>query len=181
MQGENYYWRCRNKQCVFHGPAVKKVKEWRFDSDIIRNTGTQNIEYRWSFLAKSHLPLGKVKGGWRQHTFKCFICHLQGNNQSIFEGSRSFLDHTASHAGQYLDNTCIQGPLVLRAELIRNLSDKDSEKFDVNIPPRVETRDTDSISPISEDGPSADFEEKDLCYRPQNDADSGSMNPWLEP
>ena len=207
MQAENYYWRCGNKQCVFNGPAVKSGKEWRFAKDIMHSSGTHSIEYRWSFLAKSHIPLGKVKGGWNQHTFKCFLCHLQGNNRSIFQGSRSFLDHTATHTGQYVGNTYIQGPLVLRAEMVKSLSDHDSEKFDVNIPPRAptedvglilspsevdqpadvdvlhraETADASLIFPISEVDLPADVEEKDMWYRPQDDADSGSINPWQEP
>ena len=178
MQGENYYWRCGNKQCVFYGPAVKSGKEWHFNNDILRCSGAQGMEYRWSYLAKSHVPLGKVKGGWSQHTFKCFMCYLQGNSQSIFQGSRSFLEHTALHAGKYVHNTCIQGPLVLRAEMIRSLSDKDSERFDVNVLPKVEKGDADPFPASSEvDVP----EEKGSWYRPRNDADSTSMNPWEEP
>ena len=58
MTGQSNYWACASSKCSFEGPACKNGNNWVFD-DTVRVFNT--VQFRWTFLAKCHVALSKVK------------------------------------------------------------------------------------------------------------------------
>ena len=127
--GEGWYWGCRNKYCVFEGPACKIGKEFFFDDTVheFRSNGMLLIRYRWSFLAKSHVAIRKTTGGI--YNFRCIFCVLQGKTALAITKKGPFLEHVAEHQTQCLDESILRKTLCINGRTAR-----DDEDFDVNFP-----------------------------------------------
>ena len=130
--GEGWYWGCRNKYCVFEGPACKIGKEFFFDDAVheFKINGMLLIRYRWSFLAKSHVAITKSKD--RIYSYRCMLCVLQGIAAPAITKKRPFLEHVAEHQTQHLDESILRKTLCINDRTAR-----DDEYFDVNFPPPV--------------------------------------------
>jgi hypothetical protein len=123
MTGQGQYYACRGKRCVFEGPALIYEKTWSYD----RNLRTRNqLEYRWLFLAKSHIPQERVKN--KLYDFRCLICVLLGDESSTFHGSNQLLEHVGGHAGTQLAGITLSGPLVVSNNSITEAHD---DNFDI--------------------------------------------------
>ena len=129
MTGESNYWACASSKCAFEGPACKDGKKWVFD-DTVRVSNA--VRYRWTFLAKCHVALSKVKNG--QYDYLCVFCGVQPFSNSIYRGEKAFVDHVLQHATQQPDPStlgkvcCIYGRVAL-----------EEEDFDVNLTPNEDS------------------------------------------
>lgn len=127
MTGQGQYYACRYKRCVFEGPAVLYEKIWSYD----RNLRSRNhLEYRWLFLAKSHIPQERVKN--KLYDFRCLICVLLADRSSTFHGSNQLLEHVGGHAGTQLAGITLLGPLVVTNNSITQAHD---DNFDIRFIP----------------------------------------------
>lgn len=125
FQGEGYYFACCSSKCAFEGPACRKGKEWGFD-DTVRSS--HGVNFRWSFLAKSHVAQSKVKG--RMYHYRCIFCVLQGHDAPFYVGITAFLEHVSQHRGQYLDDPILQATMCVNDRVVMMEGD-----FDVNLTP----------------------------------------------
>lgn len=85
------------------------------------------VQYRWTFLAKCHVALSRVKNG--EYDYQCVFCGIQ---PSLYRGEQAFIEHVSEqHRGQQPDPAisekirCIYGRVAL-----------EEEEFDVNLTPR---------------------------------------------
>lgn len=126
--GQNIYWTCSNSMCCFEGPAVStkdvnKKTHFGYDEDIRDAYG---VNYRWSFLAKSHTMIGNSKAGYE---YQCAFCAGQGAPPFRVKGDKRFLYHVATHQGQT--------PNELKMCLIEYIIGREAsnwEHFDINLP-----------------------------------------------
>ncbi|KAI4182655.1 MAG: hypothetical protein L6R41_005839 [Letrouitia leprolyta] len=123
--GEGYYWACCSSKCAFEGPARRIGRDWTFD-DTIRDA--QGVRYRWSFLAKAHLTLAKVKNGI--YDYGCVFCIYDGFGCPVFHGIRELLEHVGSHRGKPIAQTMLQ-----RIKCINDRIAAAEDDFDVNLKP----------------------------------------------
>ena len=123
--GENYYWGCCSSKCAFEGPACRTGKTWAFDDSIRESHG---IRYRWSFLAKAHVALAKVKNG--KYDYLCVFCIYDGFECPVYHGIRDFLEHVGTHRGKSIAETMLQ-----RIKCINDRTATHDEDFDVNLTP----------------------------------------------
>ncbi|KAL8949262.1 MAG: hypothetical protein Q9222_004618 [Ikaeria aurantiellina] len=123
--GEGYYWACCSSKCAFEGPARQVGKEWAFDNTVRESHG---IRYRWSFLAKAHVTLSKVKNG--KYDYGCVFCIYDGIQCPVFHGIREFMLHVETHRGKSLAETMLQ-----RVKCINDRVAQPGEDFDVNLTP----------------------------------------------
>lgn len=123
--GEAYYWACCSSKCAFEGPARRVGRDWMFD-DTIRES--QGVRYRWSFLAKAHLTLAKVKNGI--YDYGCVFCIYDGFGCPVYRGIRELLEHVGSHRGKPIAETMLQ-----RIKCINNKIADLEDDFDVNLTP----------------------------------------------
>ncbi|KAL9074221.1 MAG: hypothetical protein Q9161_002415 [Pseudevernia consocians] len=130
MTGESNYWACASSKCAFEGPACKngKGKKWTFD-DTVRVSNA--VQYRWTFLAKCHVSVPKVKNG--KYDYQCIFCGVQPSSYNVYRGEKAFIEHISQqHRGQQPDPStsisdkicCIYGRVAL-----------EEESFDVNLTP----------------------------------------------
>ena len=122
ITGQCYYWACCSSKCCFEGPAIKAGKSWDFEEHIWAGPG---IQFRWSLLAKSHVPIKRAKK--RMFDYKCMICEAQKKSSDIFNGIQGFIGHIVQHSTENLDHLMIPN---LRYITGRH-ADAD-ELFDVN-------------------------------------------------
>ena len=91
------------------------------------------MQYRWTFLAKCHIALSKVKNG--QYDYQCVFCGVQPSSSNVYRGEKTFIEHVSQqHRGQQPDSvisekiSCIYGRVAL-----------EEESFDVNLTPREDS------------------------------------------
>ena len=142
MTGESNYFACASAKCAWEGPACKNGKHWEFDDTVRASNG---VQYRWTFLAKCHVALSKVKN--RLYDYQCVFCGVQPSSVSVYRGENAFIEHVSKHhRGQQPDPSisdkicCIYRRVAL-----------DSEPFDVNLTPREDS--PSSHSPVSVETP----------------------------
>lgn len=123
--GEGYYWACCSSKCAFEGPARPDGKNWAFDDTVRECYG---IRYRWSFLAKAHLALSKVKSG--RYDYGCVFCIYDGYECPVFHGIKDFMEHVGTHRGRSIAETMLQ-----RIQCINDRTAAANEGFDVNLTP----------------------------------------------
>ncbi|KAL9576594.1 MAG: hypothetical protein Q9212_006972 [Teloschistes hypoglaucus] len=123
--GESYYWACCSSKCAFEGPACRDGKNWRYDDTIREGHG---VRYRWSFLAKAHVTLSKVKNG--KYDYGCVFCIYDGFQCPVFHGINQFLEHIGSHRGKSIAETMLQ-----RISCVNDRLAGSEEDFDVNLLP----------------------------------------------
>ncbi len=115
------YWSCAIPNCAYEGLAYKIGGHWTLDNTIRQDYA---VRYRWSFLAKCHLPTNTGHGG-----FMCALCIPKNLPLSKYQSGDALMEHVASHAGQRLDSfigqniSVICGRTALQGEL-----------FDINFP-----------------------------------------------
>ena len=123
--GEAYYWVCGSSKCAFQHRACKGGKEWGFDDTIHSSYG---VRYRWTFLAKSHVALSKVKDGI--HDYCCVFCVLQGHDSPVFRGIKALMKHVSQHRNQQFDEAFLR-----KHRCINMREAMDEEDFDINLVP----------------------------------------------
>ncbi|KAI4243094.1 MAG: hypothetical protein L6R40_003644 [Gallowayella cf. fulva] len=123
--GEGYYWACCSSKCAFEGPARQDGKTWAFDDTVRESHG---IRYRWSFLAKAHVSLSKVKNG--KYDYGCVFCIYDGFECAVFQGIKAFVEHIGTHRSSSIAETMLQ-----RIKCINDRVATADEDFDVNLTP----------------------------------------------
>ena len=125
LTGQSQYWACANPHCVFDIPARKMGRDWGFTNVVKILFG---VKYRWTFLAKSHIPLPKSKN--REFHFQCPFCVAQRQPAGPHRTMQAFMEHVSTHRGQEPESSisdkivCIFGRVA-----------QDHEVFDINLTP----------------------------------------------
>jgi hypothetical protein len=125
-------WRCY--RCYFDMPLASGSRnEHRFDTKAYLHSPT-GIQYRWPFLAKSHVACKRPAVSTPNHvrgSFGCIFCCAELDGPApIFDLLDEFMahlgaNHRALHAVALLDRTrCVVGRVAA-----------EREDFDLNIPP----------------------------------------------
>ena len=127
MTGQSNYWACASSKCAFEGPACKKGKIWTFDDTVrVHNA----VQYRWTFLAKCHVALSRVKNG--QHDYQCVFCGVQPSANNVYRGEKAFVEHVSQqHRGQQPDPSILDKICCIHGRVAR-----EEEIFDVNLTPK---------------------------------------------
>ncbi|KAF2834724.1 hypothetical protein M501DRAFT_507905 [Patellaria atrata CBS 101060] len=87
------YWKCR--ECTFQGPAFGQ-KPYYVDPKIY--TASCGIQYKWIFLAKSHVkkkgyPIAPGKFMHEEYNYGCMFCCVEGRTTGIFGNSETLMNH----------------------------------------------------------------------------------------
>lgn len=125
-------WRCY--RCYFDMPlAAGSREEHRYDTKVYLHSAT-GIQYRWAFLAKSHVACKRPAVSTPNHvrgSFGCIFCCAELDEPApIFDSLDEFMGHLGSrhrglHGAALLDRTrCVVGRVAT-----------EREDFDLNIPP----------------------------------------------
>ncbi|KAL8721019.1 MAG: hypothetical protein Q9225_002224 [Loekoesia sp. 1 TL-2023] len=138
--GENYYWACCSSKCAFEGPARKVGKTWTFDGTVRECYG---VRYRWSFLAKAHVALARVKDG--KHDYGCVFCIYDGFECPAYHGIQEFMEHVGTHRGKSIADTMLQ-----RIKCVNSKVANHDDDFDINLTPLEAT-----LQPVPEDDKNA--------------------------
>ena len=125
LTGQSQYWSCANSHCVFDGPARKMDKVWGFSTVIKVAFG---VQYRWTFLAKSHVALPKSKN--REFDYRCPFCVAQRQPPGPYRTVHAFMEHVSTHRGQELESSISDKILCVFGRLAQT-----DEPFDINLPP----------------------------------------------
>lgn len=130
MYGQIPFWRCQ--KCYFEGPMAGTSKATRsFDNNIRRSNG---IQYRWVFLAKSHVyvkDIPKASNG-TLGTFGCIFCCAETRQTPIFGNVKTLLEHLQLHR-----ENVPGAELRDRTRCIVDRVAEPWEDFDINLPPRI--------------------------------------------
>ena len=123
MTGQSNYFACASSKCAFEGPALRSGKTWIFDDNIRK---IDAIQYRWTFLAKSHIALSKVKK--REYSYQCVFCERKDEAIEVYQSEKKFIKHVATHLDQdsrtlMTDKVCC----IMGKEAMKE------EAFDVNL------------------------------------------------
>ena len=173
---ESYYWACCSSKCAFEGLARLEAKLWAFDNTVREACG---IRYRWSFLAKAHVPKAHVVTATTKppkYDYGCVFCIYDGFACPVFHGITEFLEHVATHRGQPLAGAVLQ-----RIECINDRRAKVTEDFDVNLTPLGIEPET-NIANLFESQvilqPAGAASSNQPMSWPASDAAMASINPW---
>ncbi|KAL2356150.1 hypothetical protein BJ546DRAFT_592190 [Cryomyces antarcticus] len=121
-QSKVYYLACSSSKCAFAGrlPPEKANKVWISSS--------KGIRFRWTFLAKSHVPQKKVQE--EQYVYQCMICAFQGRRSPNLAGTDTLLEHISRHRGEDLDKVVLYNTKCITGRIA-----SDEEEFDINLEP----------------------------------------------
>ena len=122
ITGQSYFWACCSSKCCFEGPAVQMSRTWEFEEHIWTASG---VRFRWSFLAKSHVPIKKTKG--KLFDYKCLFCEAQKKSSVVYKGIREFMAHVAEHNGDSWEEASVHN-----FKLISGREAGADEIFDIN-------------------------------------------------
>ena len=125
LTGQSQYWACANSHCVFDGPARKIDKSWDFSTVIKVAFG---VQYRWTFLAKSHVALRKSKN--REFDYQCPFCVAQRQPPGPYRTVPTFMEHVSTHRGQEPESSVSEKILCIFGRVART-----DEPFDINLTP----------------------------------------------
>lgn len=125
LTGQAQYWACANPHCVFDGPARKMDKAWGFSTVIKVAFG---VQYRWTFLAKSHVALAKSKN--REFDYQCPFCVAQRQPPGPYRTVHAFMEHVSTHRGQEPERSISDKILCIFGRVAQT-----DEAFDINLTP----------------------------------------------
>ncbi|KAJ5378108.1 uncharacterized protein N7496_005517 [Penicillium cataractarum] len=125
-------WRCAT--CFFEMPldTDSRRNDPKVNTEVSTHPST-GIQYRWAFLAKSHMKCKRSLTGELKEPrgpFGCiFCCRELGGPVRALEGLDTFMRHLLEH------RDCGEGALLERARCVVGRVAGVEEDFDVNIPP----------------------------------------------
>ena len=125
LTGQSQYWACANPHCVFDIPARKMGKRWGFSTVVKIAFG---VQYRWTFLAKSHIALPKSKN--REFHFQCPFCVAQRQPAGPHRTLHAFMEHVSTHRGQEPDSSISDKIICIFGRVAET-----HEAFDINLAP----------------------------------------------
>jgi len=125
-QTKLWRWQCKSKKCKFRGGRAVEGRNGRQnDTTVYRSFG---LEFRWLFLAKSHVPHEEDTD---HPPYRCLVCIMLGDESPIYRGTEALLTHVVRHRGAYLGDVRLKGPLIFTNAGVK--ADPDSG-FDINLP-----------------------------------------------
>ena len=142
MTGQSRYFACANSKCAFEGPALYQRKTWSF-AESVRCANA--VQYRWTFLAKSHIAMSRVKKG--QFSYQCVFCIHQEQPPCIYPSEKSFIEHVGTHRGQH--------PAILFSDRVLCIPGRvalENEPFDINLTSCNETPKVQDETPVNAPG-----------------------------
>lgn len=125
LTGQSQYWACANSHCVFDGPARRMDKGWGFSTVIKVAFG---VQYRWTFLAKTHVALAKSKN--REFDYQCPFCVAQRQPPGPYRTVHAFMEHVSTHRGQEPESTMSDKIICISGRVAQT-----DEAFDINLTP----------------------------------------------
>ena len=125
LTGQAQYWACANSHCVFDGPARRMDRGWGFSTVIKVAYG---VQYRWTFLAKSHVALPKSKN--REFDYQCPFCVAQRQPPGPYRTVHAFMEHVSTHRGQEPESSISDKIICIFGRVAQT-----DEAFDINLTP----------------------------------------------
>ena len=125
LTGQAQYWACANSHCVFDGPARRMDRGWGFSTVIKVAYG---VQYRWTFLAKSHVALPKSKN--REFDYQCPFCVAQRQPPGPYRTVHAFMEHVSTHRGQEPESSISDKIICIFGRVAQT-----HEAFDINLTP----------------------------------------------
>ncbi len=126
--GQSFYWACASSKCAFEGPALLLGKIWKFNDRVRSSNG---VQYRWKFLAKSHIALSRVRN--HEYDYRCVFCD-RDDALTVYRSEKVLIEHISKHRGPNAATSvtdkvcCITGRVAV-----------EEEDFDVNLLPCDDT------------------------------------------
>lgn len=117
-------------ECKFEGHVNPEII---WDRVFYQN---QDMKFRWSFLAKSHVKQSKFmnrdEAKRSNFTFQCQFCVYMGRPTEAMQGVEAYKNHiVVYHSGQTMSDVVLD-----RVGCIDDHSCDDREAFDINLYPR---------------------------------------------
>jgi hypothetical protein len=124
--GESWVYKCKSTKCRFQADATRG-KTIELNNKIYRLHG---IQYRSSFLIKSHIQYGDLSPEW---PFICLFCLWAGRKSDVYYGSQSLMEHVSEHSERTIGNDELPcgGPLTFSNMDVQAAAVSD---FDINLP-----------------------------------------------
>ncbi|GAD92856.1 predicted protein [Paecilomyces variotii No. 5] len=135
MYNDIPFWRC--SKCSYEGPMAGGVtKSTRVYDSRVRIHQDTGIQYRWAFLAKSHVAMRKIPTGTDGSVgiFGCIFCCAERKAPSENFGNLSIFMH---HLLQHRHVVPGMEALLDRTRCILGRVAHQEEDFDINIPPET--------------------------------------------
>ncbi|KAL8703581.1 MAG: hypothetical protein Q9201_003254 [Fulgogasparrea decipioides] len=170
--GEAYYWACCSSKCAFEGPARRERRVWAYD-DTVRDF--PGVRYRWSFLAKAHIALSKVKNG--VYDYGCVFCIYDQFECPVFHGIKEFLEHVGTHRDKSIADTMLE-----RIKCVKDRVADLAEDFDINLLPveaQPEPTSTHTTNSLAEPNMMNVAASDQGSWRP-NGEDMADVDPWRD-
>ena len=127
-----YFLSCSNSKCAFAGHMNLDViwtKVWKMKVK-------RGVVFRWPFLAKSHVCLGKVKDD--QFMFQCLFCVFLGLQAPVIQGTDLYLNHIIEeHRGRVISDV-----VLYKTGCVNDRVCEDKEEFDINLYPLMPAEQT---------------------------------------
>lgn len=118
MQSRVEFLQCSH--CAFAG-RVSRSRVWEENA--------RGVRFRWTFLAKSHVPQSKATK--ESYTYQCQFCAFQFPASAVIQGTDAFLEHIASHRGEPLTHAMLD-----RTRCVNDcFAEEQSEDWDINLLP----------------------------------------------
>ena len=170
---QDIHWCCKSSKCTFSGKGKQdNKKRWNVD-DSVKQHGT-GVQYRWIFLAKSHI--GKRPDQQSSITFyRCLICTILGQLEGEYNLD-SLCNHLISHCDKFVGGIRMEGGLRFVNEKVTN-----DAQFDIFLPrdvvvPTFSRRTTDTTYVESDAFGILDDEPAETP--PDHWPDEIDANPW---
>ena len=141
MYTENYVYGCKSSRCKFSFQAKRIKGRWEFDTAIYTSQG---IQYRLTFLAKSHVPQLE---NTHPRGFLCLLCSMLNHDSDIYLGIDSLFAHIATHRERQINSIPLDGPVSFS-----NHGVKVDDKFDLNLHSLP-------TPPLTPEAPGAEYEQ----------------------
>jgi len=125
----------------------------------------KGIEFRWLFLAKSHVQKPTKTD---EAKFSCLVCVLSGDTSSVFKGHTLLFDHIRGHQSAQLGATVLEGPLSFSNEGVK----VDPVSFDINFS---------STTVAMSNGAPAPADIPQAAVRQQSHWSDELVDPWADP
>lgn len=122
--GQAFYG-CASSKCGFRAPVTQDKNGYKMDTRV--STSVEGIQFRWLFLAKSHVQ--QPESG--SPAYRCLVCVLSKDDSAIYHGKNTLFAHLADHQGARLGNVSIAGRLIFNNYGPRS---SDDANFDVKFP-----------------------------------------------
>ena len=108
---ERFVYSCKSIKCHFEGVAIpqKPRRRWQNDVWVMDNRvrTLHGIDYKWAYLAKSHI---QQAGASDVPQYRCLVCLLIHQTSTQYDREALF-EHLTAHRAEHVGNVKLEGSL----------------------------------------------------------------------